>query len=98
MGLPREKLQPAADPLYGFDNRLVRVEGTISLPVVLGEFSRQVEHYIQFIVVKLESNYNAIFGRPLQTIFGAIALIPHLKIKFPIPAGIGTVRGDQHVA
>ncbi|KAI0515705.1 hypothetical protein KFK09_008371 [Dendrobium nobile] len=98
MGLSREKLQPAAGPLYGFDNRPVRVEGTITLPVVLGEFPRQVEHPILFIVVKSESAYNAIFGRPLQTIFGAVASIPHLKLKFPTPSGIGTVRGDQQVA
>ncbi|KAI0510524.1 hypothetical protein KFK09_011128 [Dendrobium nobile] len=98
MGLSREKLQPAAGPLYGFDNRPVRVEGTITLPVVLGEFPRQVEHPIMFIVVKSESAYNAIFGRPLQTIFRAVASIPHLKLKFPTPSGIGTVRGDQQVA
>ncbi|PKU62402.1 hypothetical protein MA16_Dca028415 [Dendrobium catenatum] len=98
MGLSREKLQPAAGPLYGFDNRPVRVEGTITLPVVLGEFPRQVEHPILFIVVKSESAYNAIFGRPLQTIFGVVASIPHLKLKFPTPSGIGIVRGDQQVA
>ncbi|XP_020675416.1 uncharacterized protein LOC110094510 [Dendrobium catenatum] len=40
LGLSREKLQPAAGPLYGFDNRPIRVEGIISLPVVLGEFSQ----------------------------------------------------------
>ncbi|PKU67130.1 hypothetical protein MA16_Dca012991 [Dendrobium catenatum] len=38
MGLVRKKLQPAAWPLYSFDNRPVWVEGTISLPVTLGEF------------------------------------------------------------
>ncbi|KAI0492486.1 hypothetical protein KFK09_026759 [Dendrobium nobile] len=98
MGLSREKLQPAVGPLYGFDNRPVRVEGTITLPVVLGEFPRQVEHPILFIVVKSESAYNAIFGRPLQIIFGAVASIPHLKLKFPTPSGIETVREDQQVA
>ncbi|KAI0526953.1 hypothetical protein KFK09_002548 [Dendrobium nobile] len=98
MGLPSEKLQPATGPLYGFDNRPVRVEGIISLPVILGEFFRQVEHSIQFIIVNLKSAYNAIFGRPLQTIFGAIASIPHLKLKFPTLVGIGIVRGDQQVA
>ncbi|KAI0492416.1 hypothetical protein KFK09_026687 [Dendrobium nobile] len=98
MGLTRKKLQPAVGPLYGIDNRPVRVEGTISLPVILGEFPRQVEHPIHFIVVKSESAYNAIFGRPLQIIFGAIASISHLKLKFSTPSGIRIVRGDQQVA
>ncbi|XP_020703370.1 uncharacterized protein LOC110114732 [Dendrobium catenatum] len=71
MGLSREKLQPSVGPLYGFDNRPVRFEETISLPVLLGEFTHQVEHPIQFIVVKSESAYNAIFGRPLQIIFAS---------------------------
>ncbi|KAI0497223.1 hypothetical protein KFK09_020446 [Dendrobium nobile] len=48
--------------------------------------------------VKSKSAYNAIFGRPLQTIFRAIASIPYLKLKFPTPSGIGTVCGDQQVA
>ncbi|KAI0529390.1 hypothetical protein KFK09_001939 [Dendrobium nobile] len=95
MGLSGEKLLPAAGPLYGFDNRPVKVEGTISLPVILGEFICQVEHSIQFIVVKSESAYNAIFGRPLQIILRAIASIPHLKLKFPTPSGIETICGDQ---
>ncbi|KAI0519294.1 hypothetical protein KFK09_006736 [Dendrobium nobile] len=98
MGLAREKLQPAAGPLYGFDNRPVGVEGTITLPVTMGEFPRQVTHSAQFIVVKSESAYNAIFGRPLQSIFKAIASVPHLKMKFPTPVGIGEVRGNQKEA
>ncbi|KAI0519511.1 hypothetical protein KFK09_006960 [Dendrobium nobile] len=98
MGMDREKLQPAAGPLYGFDNRPVRVEGAISLPVVLGEFPRQATHSIQFIVVKSESAYNAIFGRPLQAIFGIVASVPHLKLKFLTPTGVSIVRGDQQIA
>ncbi|KAI0499461.1 hypothetical protein KFK09_020364 [Dendrobium nobile] len=98
MGLAREKLQPAAGPLYGFDNLPVGVEGTITLPVTMGEFPRQVTHSVQFIMVKSESAYNAIFGRPLQSIFKAIASVPHLKMKFPTPAEIGEVRGNQHEA
>ncbi|KAI0492269.1 hypothetical protein KFK09_026538 [Dendrobium nobile] len=98
IGLSREKCQPVVSPLYGFNNRLIRVEGIINLPFILGEFPRQVEHLIQFIIVKSKLAYNVIFGRPLQIIFGAIASIPHLKLKFPTPSGIGTIHGDQQVA
>ncbi|XP_020686560.1 uncharacterized protein LOC110102533 [Dendrobium catenatum] len=98
LGLTREKLQPAAGPLYGFDNRHVRVERIISLPVVLGEFPRQSTHSVQFIVVKSKSAYNAIFGRPLQSIFRIVTSIPHLKQKFYTPTGVSMVCGDQQTA
>ncbi|KAI0524674.1 hypothetical protein KFK09_004056 [Dendrobium nobile] len=91
LGLAREKLQPAAGPLYGFDNRPVRVEGIISLLVILGEFPRQSTHYVQFVIVKSKSAYNAIFGRPLQLIFGIVTSIPHLKLKFHTPTGVSVV-------
>ncbi|XP_020675858.1 uncharacterized protein LOC110094864 [Dendrobium catenatum] len=89
MGLTRKKLQPAVGPLYGFDNRPIRVEGKINLPVVLGEFPQQATHSIQFIVVKSESAYNAIFRRPLQSIFSIVASIPHFKLKFLTQSGTG---------
>ncbi|KAI0496427.1 hypothetical protein KFK09_022743 [Dendrobium nobile] len=95
LGLTREKLQPAAGPLYGFDNRPVRVEGIISLPIALGEFPQHSTHSVQFIVVKSESAYNTIFGRPLQSIFGIVTSIPHLKLKFCTPTGVSVVCGDQ---
>ncbi|KAI0529015.1 hypothetical protein KFK09_001560 [Dendrobium nobile] len=98
IGLTREKLQPAVGPLYGFDNRPVGAEGIISLPVILGEFPRKSTHFIQFIVVKSESTYNAIFGRPFQSVFGIVASIPHLKLKFYTQTGVSVVCGDQQVA
>ncbi|KAK8947193.1 hypothetical protein KSP39_PZI006962 [Platanthera zijinensis] len=70
----------------------------ITLPVTMGEFPRQVTHEIQFVVVNSSSAYNAIFGRPVQTIFKAIPSIPHLAMKFPTPGGIGVVRGNQEAA
>ncbi|XP_028554626.1 uncharacterized protein LOC114580626 [Dendrobium catenatum] len=73
LGLATEKLQPAAGPLYEFDNR-------------------------PFVVVKSESAYNAIFGRPLQSIFGIVTSIPHLKLKFRTLTGVSVVCGDQQTA
>ncbi|PKU69527.1 hypothetical protein MA16_Dca021658 [Dendrobium catenatum] len=98
LGLAREKLQPATGPLYGFDNRPVRVEGIISLPVVLGEFSRQATLSVQFVVVKSESAYKDIFGRPLQSIFGIVTSIPDLELKFHTSTGVIVVCGDQQTA
>lgn len=77
--LIRKKLQLGTRSLYIFDNRPACVKGTIILPITLVEFPQQATHTIQFIMVKLESTYNALFGRPLQLIFRAVASIPHLS-------------------
>ncbi|KAK8913989.1 hypothetical protein KSP39_PZI024103 [Platanthera zijinensis] len=98
MNISRQQLTPAAGPIYGFDNHQVQVIGTVTLPVTLGEFPRQITHEAQFVVVDSSSAYNAIFGRPVQTTFKAIPSIPHLAMKFPTPGGIGVVRGNQEAA
>ncbi|KAK8928758.1 hypothetical protein KSP39_PZI017116 [Platanthera zijinensis] len=69
MGIQRQNLRPASGPIYGFNGAPVSVAGTLTLPVTLGEFPRQVSHDVQFVAVDTESPYNAIFGRPLQTAF-----------------------------
>ncbi|KAK8969358.1 hypothetical protein KSP40_PGU017073 [Platanthera guangdongensis] len=61
----------------------------------MGEFSRQATHEIQFVVIDSSSAYNAIFGRPIQTIFKAVPSIPHFAMKFPTTGGTGVVRGNQ---
>ncbi|XP_020589864.1 uncharacterized protein LOC110031139 [Phalaenopsis equestris] len=97
LGLTRERLQPKSGSLYSFDNQPVRIEGTINLHVVLGDFPRQITNSIQFIVIKSESAYNANFGKPLQSIFGIVTSVTHLKLKFPTSPWIGVVRGDQQI-
>ncbi|KAK8928780.1 hypothetical protein KSP39_PZI017671 [Platanthera zijinensis] len=98
MNISRQQLTPAAGPVYDFDNHPVQVIGTVTLPVTLGEFPKQITHEVQFVVVESSSAYNVIFGRPVQTTFKSISSIPHLAMKFPTPGGIGVVRGNQEAA
>ncbi|KAK8916103.1 hypothetical protein KSP39_PZI022296 [Platanthera zijinensis] len=98
MGIRRQNLCQASGPIYGFNGAPVSVAGTLTLPVTLGEFPRQVTHDVQFVAVDTESPYNAIVGRPLQTAFQAVPSIPHLAMKFVTPAGVGVVRGFQDMA
>ncbi|XP_063949875.1 uncharacterized protein LOC135152721 [Daucus carota subsp. sativus] len=85
-------------PLYGFGNQPVPIEGTIHLPLLLGKSPYTVEKQVKFYVVRVESPFNAILGRPVLTAFEAIASIPHLKLKFPTEEGVGEMRGDQKAA
>ncbi|XP_074341808.1 uncharacterized protein LOC141679197 [Apium graveolens] len=86
------------DPLYGFENNLVPIQGTIYLSVIFGSAPNQVTHVIKFYVINTPSSYNGIIGRSALTRIQAITSISHLKIKFPTPTGVGEVKGDYEVA
>lgn len=85
-------------PLYGFSNDQVNVAGTIELPVVFGTAPQQVQIMCKFYVVHVNSAYNAILGRPTLTTLQAVTSIPHFKIKFSTPHGVGEVAGDLDLA
>ncbi|GMH25256.1 hypothetical protein Nepgr_027099 [Nepenthes gracilis] len=95
LSLKKNQLKPAEGPLYGLDNEPVPVQGTIQLEVTLGTYPKTASRMLTFLVVDLPSVYNAILGRPCLTTFEAVTSIPHLKIKFPTPYGVGEVLGDQ---
>ncbi|GMH27987.1 hypothetical protein Nepgr_029830 [Nepenthes gracilis] len=95
LGLKRSQMKAASGPLYGLDNEPVPVQGIIRLEVTMGTHPRSVTRELAFHVVDLPSIYNAILGRPFVTAFEAVTSIPHLKVKFPTPWGVGEVLGDQ---
>ncbi|KAL8136225.1 hypothetical protein AgCh_010718 [Apium graveolens] len=86
------------DPLYGFGNNLVPIQGTLYLPVIFGSAPNQVTHLIKFYVINTPSSYNGIIGRSALTRIQAITSISHLKIKFSTPTEIEEVKGDYEVA
>lgn len=99
MNLGGEQMEPCHEaPLYGFGNQPVPIEGTITLSVLLGKAPYTVEKQVKFYVVRVESPYNGILGRPALTAFQAVTSIPHLKLKFPAGQGVGEMRGDQKTA
>ncbi|XP_074356541.1 uncharacterized protein LOC141696281 [Apium graveolens] len=86
MNLAGEKLEPCNKaPLYTIGGHPIPFEGTITLPVLLGKLPYTVEKSVKFYVVRIESPYNAIFGRPFSSTCEAVESIPHLKLKFPPP-------------
>ncbi|XP_077217982.1 uncharacterized protein LOC143852482 [Tasmannia lanceolata] len=90
-----ERLKPANSDLFGFFVEIVKVEGQIELPVLVGEPPHQAFAMINFLVVRGTSAYNAILGRPGQNLLHAIASAYHQKMKFITPSGVGEVKGDQ---
>ncbi|XP_074378284.1 uncharacterized protein LOC141719807 [Apium graveolens] len=99
MNLAGERLEPCNEaPLYAIGGHPIQFEETITLPVLLGKLPYTVEKLVKFYVVRIESPYNAIFGRPFLSTFEAVESIPHLKLKFPTEKGVGEMRGDQKTA
>ena len=50
---------------------------------------------LQFVVLEIDSPYNAFLGRPALAEFKAAIAPWWLTLKFPTDHGIGVVQGDQ---
>ncbi|XP_077249263.1 uncharacterized protein LOC143888725 [Tasmannia lanceolata] len=90
-----DRLQPANSDLFGFSGEIVKVEGQIELPLLVGKSPHQAFAMVNFLVVRATSAYNATLGRPGQNLLRAIALAYHQKMKFITPCGVWKVKGDQ---
>ncbi|GKU90818.1 hypothetical protein SLEP1_g4769 [Rubroshorea leprosula] len=98
MQLNPSSLQKHEGSIYGFNNQPVPVEGVITLPIYVGSEPRFRMASITFLVVKMESAFNAILGRATLCELKAVISQPHLCMKFPTPQGVGVLRGNQKMA
>ncbi|GKV50035.1 hypothetical protein SLEP1_g56750 [Rubroshorea leprosula] len=98
MQLNPNSLQKHEGPIYGFDNQPVPVEGIITLPIYVGSEPRFRMASVTFLVVKMESAFNAILGRATLCELKAVISQPHLCMKFPTPQGVGVLKGNQKMA
>ncbi|GKV06935.1 hypothetical protein SLEP1_g18752 [Rubroshorea leprosula] len=85
-------------PIYGFDNQPVLVEGVITLPIYVGVEPRFRMASIDFLMVKMESAFNAIIRRATLCELKAVISQPHLCMKFPTPHRVGVLKGNQKMA
>ncbi|GKV39926.1 hypothetical protein SLEP1_g47620 [Rubroshorea leprosula] len=98
MQLNPSSLQKHEGPIYGFDNQPVPVEGVITLPTYVGSEPRFRMASVTFLVVKMESAFNAILGRATLCELKAVVSQPHLCMKFSTPQGVGVLKGNQKMA
>ena len=98
MRIGKERLIPTNAPLVGFGGSRVFPLGTITLSVVVGDYSQQIIKDVTFLVVDCSSAYNAILGRPTLNSWKAVTSTYHLMIKFPTDYGVGELRGSQVAA
>ncbi|XP_075507621.1 uncharacterized protein LOC142544461 [Primulina tabacum] len=88
-------LEAVETALFGFAGHMVYPEGEIMLPLTLGSQDLKRTVMTSFTVVDSPSSYNIILGRPAMNELRAVASTYHKKIKFPVGARVGEVRGDQ---
>ncbi|XP_072052132.1 uncharacterized protein [Arachis hypogaea] len=98
LGLDERELKAYPDTLYGLGDMPIKPLGYITLHTTFekGENSKTLS--IDFIVVDVESAYNALIGRTTLNRLRTVVSTPHLCMKFSIHTGIATVRGDQKLA
>nr|XP_027123348.1 uncharacterized protein LOC113740056 [Coffea arabica] len=94
LNLTREQLTPVRTPLVGFGGHVVHLEGMVNLMVTIGRHPRCRTVPVSFAVVKADSPYNMLIGRPTLNALRAVYSTYHLSFKFPTPAGVAEVSSD----
>ncbi|XP_074350574.1 uncharacterized protein LOC141689939 [Apium graveolens] len=96
MGLPDRDMSGEDSWVYGFSGVGVRVMRSIRLPYTLGESPLSGIKMLEFKVLNQESSHNVLLGRPFLREMRVITSIYHLTIKFPMPNGVGSIKGSQY--
>lgn len=68
----------------------------MDLEVTIGEGLAQRIEMIQFMVLDLESQFNAILGTPPQTLLDSVSSVPHQQVKFLTSSEVGCIQSNPH--
>ncbi|XP_028123312.1 uncharacterized protein LOC114320357 [Camellia sinensis] len=91
LGFTDSDMLPVDYPLFGFNANPEYPMGKITLAVLAGTRSVDVE----FLVVKLSSPYNLIMGRTRLNSMQAVPITYHQLLLFPTEYSIEQIRGSQ---
>lgn len=95
MGLPPTILKPIDAPFCGFFSHNIQPNGGVELLVTMGTYPAQAAILTNFLMVDTPDIYNAIIGCPTMNTLRAVASTYHLALKFPTPARVGVILGNQ---
>src|SRR4051812_7051887 len=96
MGLTHKQLQTSNTVFHGIvPGKSAWPIGKIYLETAFGTAENFRSEIIRYEVVKLESPYHAILGRPAYARFMARPCYIYLKIKMPGPNGPITINGSR---
>ncbi|XP_015956200.1 uncharacterized protein LOC107480559 [Arachis duranensis] len=98
LGLDKKELRAYPDTLYRLGDTLIKPLGFIPLHTTFVKGMKSKTQSIDFIVVDVDSAYNALIGRATLNQFGVEVSTSYLFMKFLTPEGIATIRGNQNLA
>ncbi|XP_026415842.1 trichohyalin-like [Papaver somniferum] len=90
MGYKDSDLVPSTYNIYGFNGVASKKKGELTVKIFDGE----LETKVTVCVVDVDSPYNALIGKPWIHGIKGVASTYHQAIWFPMPNGIGEIRGD----
>ncbi|GJY96494.1 reverse transcriptase domain-containing protein [Tanacetum coccineum] len=85
----------ATTPLVGFSGEIIWPMGQLSLLVKIGDEEYSTSVWMDFAVVRSESPYNGIIGRPGVSKIQSVASTACKMLKFPVPGGVLTLRSSK---
>nr|XP_009599182.1 uncharacterized protein LOC104094868 [Nicotiana tomentosiformis]XP_016440488.1 PREDICTED: uncharacterized protein LOC107766248 [Nicotiana tabacum] len=89
-----DQIVPAVWVLNGFNMACETTKGEISLPVNTVGTTQKIKLY----VIEGDMRYNALFERPWVHNMRAVPSTLYHALKFPTPAGVKTIYGEQPIA
>ena len=99
MGLTDKDLRPSNTVFHGVvPGKSAYHVGKIALDVVFGDEHDSRSEKLSFEVVKIQSPYHALFGRPAYAKFMARPCYIYLQLKMPGYKGTITVHGNRRIA
>ncbi|XP_026396958.1 uncharacterized protein LOC113291666 [Papaver somniferum] len=90
LGCDDSDMMPSAYNLYGFNGVATKPKGEICMKIFAGELETEVT----VCVVDVESPYNSIMGRPWIYGIKGVASTYHQAVRFPMPSGVGEIKGN----
>ncbi|XP_019175766.1 PREDICTED: uncharacterized protein LOC109171091 [Ipomoea nil] len=87
LGLSEDQLRPVRTPMAGFTGDTIETEGSIVLPVEVGNPPHVKKVDMEFLVVRIVCAHNLILGRPGLAALGGLISMEHLGLKFHTPQG-----------
>ena len=94
MGIKRTEIVGPPAPLIAFTGETTMSLGTLKLPI----FASRVSKIVEFTVFNRPAVYNIVLGTPWLYQMRAVPSTYHQCIKFPMPAGVETIKGNQDIS
>jgi len=100
MSLDEDAIIALDEQIVGFSGERVNTKGYVDLHTKFDGTDRGHRTIlVRYLIVDVNTSYNALLGRPSLNKLGAIVSTPHLAMKFPSERrGVVTVYADQCTA